>query len=391
MYGIVWMARDLAGDLRAVKEIPKANLRDRKDEEHLKYEIACQYALQHPNLVRLYEFYDAPSSIFLVMELAHGKDLVACANSPLSIEKACEYFHQIVSGVAYMHENQLCHRDLKLDNCILDPDTDTVKICDFGLASPFKKPADGLTSPSLTTNVGSLPYMAPELFRGDYDGALVDVWALGVILYALTAKRMPFEAKDDQTMQKLIEAANPEYPPWLPTDLKDLLMKIFVADPRDRITLDGIMAHRAFNVGFKRIPGAPLRPLDSIFVIPLDDDPRKGRLLPNSIFSLIAKMGPIQMAGFVWDECPPLPTVVLSVGMPCYTVWTYLRPELEGAGKLDMGYSTWTLVADLDGEMVKYTIEFYSHGEETLLGICCTSPDDYLEPFVHFVKSKLGL
>ena len=318
------------------------------------------------------------------------KGLVACANSSLSMEKAREYFQQIVSGVAYMHENQVCHRDLKLDNCILDPDTETIKICDFGLASPFKKPADGLSS-HLTTNVGSLPYMAPELFHGDYDGALVDVWALGVILYALTAKRMPFEAKDDNTLQTLIEAANPEYPTWLPTELKDLLMKIFVADPHERITLDGIMAHHWFRQGFQKIPGASLRPLDSIFVIPLDDDPMKGRLLPNSIFSLIAKMGPIQLAGCIWNECPPLPIVVLSVGMPCYTVWTCLRPELEGAGELDMGYSTWTLNAELNGEMVRYTIEFYSRGEETLLGICCTSPDEYLEPFVYLVKSKLGL
>lgn len=101
-------------------------------------------------------------------------------------------FHQVLSGVGHAHNHHICHRDLKLDNILLgDAGLAHVKVADFGL-SDFYRPGE-----SMRSNCGSLSYLAPEIFRGTSNaGPPLDVWSLGVILFAMLFGRLPFEGSD---------------------------------------------------------------------------------------------------------------------------------------------------------------------------------------------------
>lgn len=107
-------------------------------------------------------------------------------------EVARAVFHQIVSGIAYAHNQHICHRDLKLENILLkNKNLEVVKIADFGL-SAFYRPGT-----NLQTNCGTLSFLAPEVFKGTANaGPPLDVWALGVILFSMLCGRLPFEGTD---------------------------------------------------------------------------------------------------------------------------------------------------------------------------------------------------
>lgn len=130
------------------------------------------------------------------------------------------------------------HRDLKLENILLDKN-ENVKLCDFG----FTREYEGKTS-HLQTFCGTVCYSAPEMLKGEkYAGEKVDVWSLGIILYALLAGELPFDEDDDLTTKHKILNTEPKYPDTLPQDAKALIIQLLSKRPLGRPTLADILTH----------------------------------------------------------------------------------------------------------------------------------------------------
>ncbi|KAH0887955.1 hypothetical protein HID58_050384 [Brassica napus] len=159
--------------------------------------------------------------------------------------KARYFFQQLICGVDYCHSLQICHRDLKLENTLLDGSpAPLLKICDFG----YSKSSILHSRPKST--VGTPAYIAPEvLSRREYDGKHADVWSCGVTLYVMLVGAYPFEDPNDpknfrKTIQRImaIQYKIPDYV-HISQECKHLLSRIFVTNPAKRITLKEIKNH----------------------------------------------------------------------------------------------------------------------------------------------------
>lgn len=147
-------------------------------------------------------------------------------------------FTQLVGAVAYVHNASCVHRDLKLENILLDKN-ENVKLCDFG----FTREYEGKAS-YLQTFCGTVCYSAPEMLKGEkYAGEKVDVWSLGVILYALLCGELPFDDDDDNITRTKILSSEPKWPDHLTTDARSLLNILLSKRPLLRPSLSDILTH----------------------------------------------------------------------------------------------------------------------------------------------------
>ncbi|KAJ8640345.1 hypothetical protein MRB53_017039 [Persea americana] len=224
--------------------------RGRKIDENVAREIINHRSLRHPNIIRFKEVILTPTHLAIVMEYAAGGELFEriCNAGRFSEDEARYFFQQLISGVHYCHTMQICHRDLKLENTLLDGSpAPRLKICDFG----YSKSSVLHSRPKST--VGTPAYIAPEvLSRREYDGKLADVWSCGVTLYVMLVGAYPFEDQDDpknfrKTITRImaVQYNIPEYV-HISQDCRHLLSRIFVANPARRITLKEIKNHPWF-------------------------------------------------------------------------------------------------------------------------------------------------
>ena len=156
----------------------------------------------------------------------------------LPVEKVQRIFAQLVGAVSYVHSKSCVHRDLKLENILLDKN-ENVKLCDFG----FTREYEGKTN-YLQTFCGTVCYSAPEMLKGEkYAGEKVDVWSLGIILYALLTGELPFDEDDETATKHKILSTEPNYPEAIPADAKALLVQLLSKRPLIRPSLADILAH----------------------------------------------------------------------------------------------------------------------------------------------------
>ncbi|CBN75286.1 Serine/threonine protein kinase [Ectocarpus siliculosus] len=242
----------LTGERVALKFLRKSAIADMGAAERTTTEIQCLTALKHPNIIRLVQHINSSQNVIMVFELAEGGDLYqflcGAPGQRVDEEEGRAVFRQIVSGVGYAHNQHICHRDMKLDNVLLSRPgcLKEVKLADFGL-SDFYRP--GAT---MRTNCGSISYLAPEVFRGTSNaGPPLDVWSIGVILFALLCGRLPFEGSDLQGTNRPREAAirrrimECRYKPVesLSPEAKDLLRRMLKLDPNERASIPEIFNH----------------------------------------------------------------------------------------------------------------------------------------------------
>ena len=187
--------------------------------------------------------------IGIVLEYASGGELFdyILQHKYLKENVAKKLFAQLVSGVDYMHSKGLIHRDLKLENLLLDKHRNII-ISDFGFVNSYNKDKNDL----MKTSCGSPCYAAPELVltQSPYSGRKVDIWSLGVILYAMLAGYLPFdddsENEDGADIVKLYHyiCNTPlTFPEYVSPLARDLLRKIIVSNPEKRIGVDEIRNH----------------------------------------------------------------------------------------------------------------------------------------------------
>eukprot|EP00871_Galdieria_phlegrea_P003675 jgi/Galph1/4308/GphlegSOOS_G2958.1 len=247
--GVVRCATKMStGDRFAVKLVKRGKC---SDLSRLDREIHVMTMLDHPNIVRLEEVIESENILYLVMELCDGGSLFSKRSSlsgyvePLNESAARFYLRQLFEGLGYCHERGVAHRDLRLDNLMLDNDGN-LKITDFGHAGVFKKGWDLFS----TTLVGSLYHLSPEQIKGIcYSGEKVDMWSSGVVAHCLLVGHPPFRATDVSELLNDITQGNYEIPNHLSPEAQELIRSLLQLDPEKRPNCRDVLSMRWFHVG----------------------------------------------------------------------------------------------------------------------------------------------
>eukprot|EP00803_Ostreobium_quekettii_P011583 evm.model.scf_1644.1 EVM.evm.TU.scf_1644.1 scf_1644:9342-18122(-) len=243
-FGVARLMRNKqTGELVAVKFIDRGE----KIDKNVEREIVNHRMLRHPNIIAFKEVFLTDTSLGIVMEYAAGGELFdrIVKAGRFSEDEARYFFQQVIVGVDFCHRSGVCHRDLKLENTLLDGSPQPkLKICDFG----YSKSTVFDSVPKST--VGTPAYIAPEVLkRTQYDGQIADVWSCGVTLYVMLVGAYPFEDPEDprnfrKTIQRIM-GVRYSFPSSLriSVDCMNLIQRIFVADPGRRIRIPEIKKH----------------------------------------------------------------------------------------------------------------------------------------------------
>ncbi|XP_073031286.1 CBL-interacting serine/threonine-protein kinase 6-like [Primulina eburnea] len=236
----VYHARNLAtGDSVAMKVVGKEKVIRVGMMEQVKREISIMKMMKHLNIVELYEVMASKTNIYFAMELVCGGELFAKVTKGRLLEDpARHYFQQLISAVDFCHSRGVYHRDLKLENLLLDEDGN-LKVTDFGLSALSDHlRQDGL----LHTTCGTPAYVAPDVIgKKGYDGAKADIWSCGVILYVLLAGYLPFQEDNIVAMYRKIYRGDFKCPPWFSPESRKLITKMLDPNPNTRISIAKIL------------------------------------------------------------------------------------------------------------------------------------------------------
>jgi hypothetical protein len=233
--GEVFRALDpMLGRQVAVKRL-RPELASREDvAERFQAEAKTLARLNHPNIATLYSFERDGDALFMVMEYVEGETVSSILRrmGALPLERALGVFVQALEGIGYAHERGVVHRDIKASNLILSPEG-LVKVMDFGIARVLGSERVTL----LGQLVGTPEYMSPEQIRGEETDVRSDVYALGALLYALLAGRLPFTARSDFDLLRAHVESEP--PPLGPIagggpSLEAAILRALAKDPAAR-------------------------------------------------------------------------------------------------------------------------------------------------------------
>jgi 3-phosphoinositide dependent protein kinase-1 len=248
----------------AIKILDKRHIIKEKKVKYVNIEKDTLNRLtDHPGIVRLYYTFQDERSLYFVLDLAKGGELLGVLKRMTTFDEECTRFYgaQILDTIDYMHKRGVIHRDLKPENVLLDHQMH-VKITDFGTAKILKVPRrpDKSTSSILPLDsadipdeerassfVGTAEYVSPELLTDKNACKASDLWAFGCIIYQLLAGRPPFKAGNEyQTFQKIV-ALDYEFPIGFPAVARDLVERLLVLDPARRLQIEHIKNHEFFN------------------------------------------------------------------------------------------------------------------------------------------------
>ena len=212
-----------------------------RDQPNLVREIHHHRQFRHPHIARLYEIIVTETLVWLVLEYCPGDELYAylIKNGRLKQDQVKKIFSELCGAVAYTHSKNCTHRDLKLENTLLDR-RNSVKLCDFGFTREYE------SRNLLETVCGTTCYMAPEMIqRKKYSGEAVDVWSLGVIFYTLLYGEMPFEEETEVETSIKVVNEEPAYPnsSSVPPAAVELAKWLLSKNAKLRPTLQQILNH----------------------------------------------------------------------------------------------------------------------------------------------------
>ncbi|KAJ8650801.1 hypothetical protein MRB53_003824 [Persea americana] len=249
-FGKVFHARHIrSGASVAIKVVDKQKIVRRGLSSNIEREIAIMRRVRHPHVVKLFEVLASRSKIYFVMEYVRGGELFSKVSRGRLTEDLCRrYFQQLISAVRFCHSRGVFHRDLKPENILLDDNGD-LKVSDFGLSAV----ADQIRDDGLFHTVCGTPaYVAPEILsKRGYDGAKVDLWSCGVILFVLNAGYLPFNDPNLMAMYRKIYLGEFRCPKWTSLDMRRMLCRLLDTNPNTRITIDEIYRDPWFRKGLK--------------------------------------------------------------------------------------------------------------------------------------------
>ena len=253
-FGSVYLARNkYTNEKVAMKQIKKSSANLLSDGE-ITDEIEILKNLDHPDIVRIIESFNTKNSYILITEYCEGGELFDQVKNQLSETQIAVIFKQILSGLAYLHSNNIVHRDLKLENILIyekekskttGEDLFNIKIIDFGTARIFDK------NKNPQSIVGSSYYIAPEVLRQKYNKEC-DLWSVGVILYMFIVGHAPFDGCDDEeittNIQRGVYRKNDRR--WIKAskEVKDLIQKLLTYRPSQRLSAIQALNHPWFKI-----------------------------------------------------------------------------------------------------------------------------------------------
>ena len=239
-FATVFKARhQITGNLVAVKMMSK---------QLLSQEIDVMLRLNHINCVKLYEVFETDDEYQLVMELVEGCDMFdAVKTCNFEEEHAKRLMRQICEGVIHLHDQGIIHRDLKPENILLSDDCESIKIADFGLSRLLP---EGISSMSSASGCGTPGYVAPEVLNQESYGLKIETWACGVMFYIMLAGYPPFPMDLGSRSVARVRNGQFRFPSkyWAGISelAKDLIAKMIVVNPEERLSLDEVLAHPWF-------------------------------------------------------------------------------------------------------------------------------------------------
>lgn len=231
----------------AIKIIQKKFLN--KNEERWKTiqrEIAILKLVDHPNVLKLYDVLETNKRVYIILEHVKGGELFEyiIERGRLPEEESLRLLGQMVMGLQHCHEHWVCHRDLKPENLLLDSEKN-IKIVDFGFAQVTRR----WDAQLLKTACGSPHYTAPEVIAGSrvYDGSQSDVWSLGIIMFAMTTGMLPFDHPNVSILLRIVMTGKYSVPFFVSPLVVDLISKMLVVNPKNRIKMENIRSHKSFR------------------------------------------------------------------------------------------------------------------------------------------------
>ena len=235
-----------------------------EDYQLVKNELSILQIVKHKNIIRLYEILETTRYIFIIMEYCEDDIMnYILSRKCLSEKESLKFFQQLINALYYLHSQNIAHRDIKIDNLLLDSNND-LKLIDFGLSTKYKE------GELLNQHCGTIVYAAPEVLDyKSYHGMLVDVWSCGIVLFGMLSGFLPFGESNDEINKKMILEGRIKMPKIFSEGAKDLLKHMLDINPLKRYTLDDIIEHPWFNKNkFYLIPGI----IVGVNKIPVDEN-----------------------------------------------------------------------------------------------------------------------
>ena len=238
-FGKVNIALHVAsGRLVAIKTFNKKNLKKKNAKQKIKNEIEMLSRLRHPFISQILDSFETDTHIFIVMEYICG-DLLGFIRKRGKLSETVSkiIFKQLIEGLKYIHHKKIVHRDIKLDNILIDL-TNTIKICDFGVSRKIS------SDEIMHEHCGTPAYIAPEIFENKgYSGFQCDIWSAGVTLYYILGGIQPFRASSIKDLEKKVVVGDFEPIEEVSEEANDLINLILKTDPTKRINEDKILNH----------------------------------------------------------------------------------------------------------------------------------------------------
>jgi tRNA A-37 threonylcarbamoyl transferase component Bud32 len=248
--GAVYRAQDevLHRDV-AIKVVSSRTVADKSAKDFLLAEARAASSLSHPNICTIHQVGEAGQELYIVMELIEGKPLSALIGGEgLPVESVLRYGVQIAGALGHSHSRNIVHRDLKSSNVMVTPEG-LVKVLDFGLARRLIKQVFDESGQTLDTReitgrstqestgglTGTLPYMAPEVLRGEEADYRSDIWALGIVLYEAASGNLPFRGRTAFEVSSAILHELPlPLPSWNPGGLWAIVQRCLSKERQHR-------------------------------------------------------------------------------------------------------------------------------------------------------------
>jgi serine/threonine protein kinase/photosystem II stability/assembly factor-like uncharacterized protein len=237
--GVVYRARDEVLNRDVALKLLAPGAIDKVGRDHLLREAQTASSLSHPSICTIHQVGQSGDDFYVVMELIEGKslsDLITLTG--LSMDTVARYGTQIADALAHAHDRGIAHRDLKGSNVMVTAEG-RVKVLDFGLATRIEREEISeltLSYEALESKlVGTLPYMAPEILRGQKGDHLSDIWALGVLLYEAAGGRLPFRGNTGfEVSSAILREPPPPLPPSVPYGLAAVIQRCLMKEPPER-------------------------------------------------------------------------------------------------------------------------------------------------------------
>jgi serine/threonine protein kinase len=250
----IYRGRDIRMDRTiAIKVLREVYSTDPKFVTRFQREAKAASALQHPNIVQVFDYGQSDGNYFIVMELIEGTDLRRYLRSRgiLAVDRAIIIAHDVALGLGAAHRRGIVHRDVKPQNVLVGRDG-SIKLTDFGIASVYK----GINDERLTTTgmtLGTVQYYAPEQAQGEIVTPAADVYALGIVMYEMLTGRTPFEGDTPVAvaMQHIQDLPMPpsQLNPNIPPVLEEIIMRCLEKVPEMRFRDGNVLARALEELG----------------------------------------------------------------------------------------------------------------------------------------------